>query len=95
MSFVHESNKRWEKKVTTWKILVLQSCIIFGFCSEYYILSIGNLEFHLPHVYILVKYYHAGKLHETFVSKHNRYDFKCTRDDDEMFQFLIEKVNSQ
>ena len=44
-----------ERKVTTWKIIVLKSCSILDFCSEYYITEIEKLDFHLPHVYILGK----------------------------------------
>ena len=40
-------------KVTTWKILLLKSCRIWDFRSEYCIPEIENLAFHLPRVYIL------------------------------------------
>ena len=40
---------------TTRKSLLLKSCIILDFHSEYYIPDIGKLAFHLPHVYILGK----------------------------------------
>ena len=39
-------------KVTTWKSLVLKSCSILDFHSEYYIPDIKKLGFNLLHVYI-------------------------------------------
>ena len=63
-----------EGKVTTRKSLVLKSCRILDFHSEYYIPAIGKLDFHLPHVYILGKNYGEGKLHYMFVSWHNTFD---------------------
>ena len=37
-------------KIKTQKIILLKSCSIFNFNSEYYILEIEKLDFHLPHV---------------------------------------------
>ena len=46
-------------KVTTKKSVVLKSCRILDFHSEYYIPEIEKLDFHLPHVYIFGKKYCA------------------------------------
>ena len=61
-----------KEKVTTWKILVLSSCSILDFHSEYYIPEIKILAFHLPHVYILGVNHCAGKKHAIFASKRNK-----------------------
>ena len=55
-------------KFTTQKILVIVSCSILDFCSEYYIQEIEKLAFHLPHVYIPGGNICAGKRHDMFVS---------------------------
>ena len=44
-----------KEKVTTRKLLDLESCRILDFHSEYYIPKIEKLAFRLPHVYILGK----------------------------------------
>ena len=69
----------WKGKVTTQKSLVLKSCIILDFHSEYYIPEIENLTFHLPHVYILGENHCAGKLYGMLFIRHNKFDCKCTR----------------
>ena len=55
-------------KITTRKILVLKSCSILDFRSEYYIPEIEKLAFRLPHVIIPRKNNCAGKRHAIFVS---------------------------
>ena len=82
-------------KFTTQNILVLKPCIILDFNSDYYIPEIGKLAFNLPHVYILGKNNCAGKCHCMFVSWHNKYDWKCTRNYAEIYQVLSEQVYSQ
>ena len=61
-------------KVTTQKSLVLKSCIILDFHSEYYIPAIGKLAFYLPHVYIFGGGRCSGKQHEMFVIQRNKFD---------------------
>ena len=66
--------KTYEKgKITTLKSIVLKSCSIMDFYSEYYIFAIKKLSFQLPHVYIIGKNHYASKWHDMFVSKHNKY----------------------
>ena len=83
------------KKVTTRKSLVLKSCSILYFHSEYYIRVIEILDFYFPHVYILVKNHCAGKLYEMFVIRRNNLDCKFIRDYAVRCQLLSEKVQSQ
>ena len=61
-------------KFITHKSLVMKSCIILDFNSEYYIPEIEKLAFHLTHVYILGKNHCAGKRHEILVIRHNTFD---------------------
>ena len=75
-------------KVTTQKSLVLKSCRILDFHSEYYISKIKILDFYLPHVYILGKNNCLGKQHGVFVSRHNKFDSKCKCDHAERCQLL-------
>ena len=82
-------------KVTTWKSLVLKSCSILDFHSEYYIPENKQLAFHLPHVYILGKYHCASKQYEMFVSQQNKFDCKCTCDYTKICQVLSEQIHSQ
>ena len=55
-------------KVTTRKSLVLKSCSIWGFHSEYYIQEIRKIALHLPHVNILGKHNCEGKRYDMFLS---------------------------
>ena len=61
-------------KVTTRKILVLKSCSIVDFHSEYYTPAIQKLSFHLPNVYIFGGNHCAGKQHDMFVIQQNKFD---------------------
>ena len=72
-SFINMENY-WKGKVTTQKSLLLKSCIILDFHSEYYIPEIEKLASHLPHVYILGKDNFADKQNDTFVSQQNKFD---------------------
>ena len=65
------------------------------FNSEYFIPEIENLAFHFPHVYILGKKHCEGKQHDIFVSQHNNFDCKRSRDYAEICQVLSEQVHSQ
>ena len=44
-----------KRNVTTQKILLIKSCSILDFYSDYYIPAMEKLAFNLPHVYILGK----------------------------------------
>ena len=65
-------------KVTKQKILVLKSCRILDFHSEYYIVEIEKLNFHLPHVNIIGNNHCSGKHHEICASQHFKWDHKFT-----------------
>ena len=52
---MHEPKNVEKGKVTTPKSIVLKSCRILDFHSEYYIPEIEKLTFYLPHVNILEK----------------------------------------
>ena len=82
-------------KVTTRKSLLLKSCMILDFYSEYYIPEIEKLAFHLPRVYILGGNNCAGKIHDIFVNRHNKFYCKCTCAYAERCQVLSEQVHSQ
>ena len=53
------------------------------------------MDFILPHVYILDKNNCAGKWHDVFVSRHNKFDWKYTCDCAEICQVLSTQFNSQ
>ena len=82
-------------KVSTRKSIVLKSCSILDLHSEYYIPAIEKLAVHLPHVYILGVNNFSSKRNDIFVSKHNIFDHKCTRDYAERCQVLSEQVDSR
>ena len=82
-------------KFTARKSTVLRSCSILDFHLEYYIPEIENLNFHLPHAYIIGKNNCAGKQHDIFVIRHNKFDLKCTHYCAERCQVISEKVHSQ
>ena len=73
----------------------MKPCSILDFHSEYYRSEIEILVFNLPCVLILGKNNCSGKQHDIFVSWHNKYDWKCTRDYEERHQVPSEQAHSQ
>ena len=65
-------------KVATRENIVLKSCSILDFHSEYYVPEIEKLDYHLPHVYILGGNDCEGKCHDIFVSRNSKFYCKCT-----------------
>ena len=78
-------------KVTTGKSLVLKSCSILEFHSEYYIQTIEKLAFSFTTTLHPQEKNSAGKWHDMFVSWHNNFDCKCTRDYTERCKLLSEQ----
>ena len=78
--FKQESSPDKSTKIYTRKELVMMETTISEFNTSFYIPSIQNMAFHLPHVRILGTNHCGAMQHTSFKRRELFQDFLCRRD---------------